>query len=249
MEPKKTKLLICLLYWHGDLKEVERLVRLGCDLRKEITEDAELMFVQRYDSPAPSAAIQLLAQSKFIKVHVWKCNRKALGFPAGCNELAYGILNHICIQRHMNGAFKDIDAIMILEGDCIITRPTWIEELIQEWEKGKREGKSIVGTIQEPTPEYQIKRHVNAVAMWDADIVRILPCLIGGPNQTGWDHYHGDSTVPVAMNSPLFWLDYRKPTVTPKEIFEDHPDVLIYHGVKDDSGIRAVREKFNLDPK
>ncbi len=243
----KEKILLCFLYWEGDRYMMEKVVRQACSLMDEPTEEWQLMFVQRKDAKPPSEGVQYIAAQKFEKVHVWVCNRYADGFPGGCNEMAYGILNHIVIDRHLHGKFKDITGIMIAEGDCVFLKKNWPELLMSEWRKAKADGKKICGTVQEPFEigEWKIKRHVNAVAIYDSSIALDVRELRGGPMQIGWDHYHGDTLVPLAYHTPTIWLNYRCPTITEKELFEKDA-VVVYHGVKDESALNLVKKKFGL---
>jgi len=243
MNKKPTTLLLILPYWREDQKQVEKVARLCSDLLPEFAENAEIMLVTRYDAPPPSTSIQIALQQKFNKVHVWKCNRVGDGFPGGCNEMAYGIFNHVLTQRHMNAGFKNIDVLFLLEGDCVLTRPTWLEELIAAWED-RGDGKHIVGTKQDAIPDWS-NDHINAVALYDPEITRKFPFLVGGPLHVGWDTYHGPALIPFATDSKLFKLDYKRPSITKEELFaKDFP--LVYHGVKDNSALEAVRKKWIL---
>jgi hypothetical protein len=252
---KETKILFCLLYWNEDRLQVEKLARLMADLLPEITEQAQLMFVARYDAKLPSMATQAHVQGKFEKVLVWQCNRKGEGFPGGCNEMAYGTFNHILTERHLHGNFKDVTTIMILEGDVVFTRPGYIQELVKEWEKREDAGeqKYAVGAVQTGKEEWHTVDHLNAVAMYDVELARLIPVIVGGPMHIGWDNYHGPTMIPHAVNSKLFRLDYRRETITAKELFDEgngpNGFPLVYHGVKDGSAIAAVRERYELDKK
>lgn len=237
------KLLVCLPFYTGDGNQMEKTARVACDLLEELTNQAEIMFVPRFDTDAPSMEIQNLAASKFFKVHVWRCPTKYAGFPAGCNAMAYGLLNHVSGQRCLNEGFFDIDAILILESDCVITRRDWVRELCGEWQEAINQNKLVAGALQHRNGD--IQEHINAVALYDPDVACVLPCLRGGPSHLGWDHYHGPSVVPYALDSKLFKLDYRRPTITPDQLFSDDR-VLIYHGVKDDSALNAVRSRYLL---
>jgi hypothetical protein len=240
-----TRLLICFLYWAGDRMEVERLVRVACNLLEEPTDQAEIALIGRWDAPPPSSGVQYQASKKFAKVHVWTCDRKGEGFPAGCNEMAYGLLNWVLINRHMWNKFRDITGLVLLEGDCVITRRGWVQELCSAWE-GRKPKTLVLGAVQAGIPEIPTNTHMNAVAIYDPEISRTIPQLIGGPQHIGWDNYHGPSMMPYAENSNLFKLDYRKPSITPEELFSE-PMPLIYHGVKDDSAVKAVIERYKLD--
>lgn len=239
-------LLLVLPYWSEDLKQVERVARLAADLLPEFAENAEIMLAGRYDAPAPSASIQIYLQQKFAKVHVWKCNRRGDGFPGGCNEMAYGIFNHILVSRHMKTGFANIDFLLLMEGDCVFTRRTWVEELMEAWE-ARGDNKHIIGTKQEAIPGWS-NDHINAVALYDPEITRKFPFLIGGPMHLGWDTHHGPALLPFAEDSKLFKLDYKRETITEEELFAEGSP-LVYHGVKDNSAIEAVRNHYNLGVK
>jgi hypothetical protein len=159
--------------------------------------------------------------------------------------LALGLLNFISSSRGFGDNFNDVDALLILESDCVITRRTWVVELIAEWEAAAARNKLVVGALQPRSADGGIEEHINAVALYDVDIACVLPNLRECPSGRGWDHHYGPSIVPYAVNSPLFKLDYRRETITAEQLFAD-PDVLVYHGCKDDSAIHAVRSKYNL---
>jgi hypothetical protein len=236
------KILVTLPYWEGDKAMMEKTVNLACDLQEEFVENIELMFVPRFDSSDPSTAIRVKASQKFGKVHLWKCTRVGVGFPHGCNELAYGILNHVPMEKHLNPkAYVGIDAMLIFEADCVFLKKNWGTYLHEEWAAARAAKKLIAGPVIPSCPPHT-QEHVNAVALWSWDVTKHLKPLLGGPPLTGWDNYHGPITVPVTHPSKLFVLDYRKDTITPEELFKNK-DALVYHGVKDDSAIRAVREK------
>jgi hypothetical protein len=53
----------------------------------------------------------------------------------------------------------------------------------------------------------------------------------------------------VGHDTPLIHLDYRRKSITPEELFSPKKEKkvpVLYHGVKDDSAIMAVREKFGI---
>jgi hypothetical protein len=241
------KLLICFPYWDGDLAQVEKVARLAADLLKEKTPRAEIAFIQRFDASAPSTEIQNHVAQKFDRTRVWICDRRGEGFPGGCNELAYGIISWLQITKHTQPKeMEDIEGFVILEGDCVITRENWVDELWDEFGKMQAQGKCVAGAL---IPENQYcKEHINAVAMYAWNVLTKIPALRGGPYLIGWDGYHGPSIVPNAMKSQLFHLDYKRPTIKPEDLFKKHAGAapLVYHGVKDGSALEAVRKKFCL---
>jgi len=226
--------------------QMERVADLAGDLLERRAAQADLLFAGRYDADHPSRQIYSHLCEKFAHVSYWRCSRDGDGFPEGCNNLAYGIFQYLIDQRRVNSMYADISAVLILEADCVLLRRTWLQDLITEWEGARACNKLIAGkVIPAGTFSPGSAAHVNAVSLYDVEILRHLTCLVGGPRDIGWDYYHGRATVPVTHDSPLFKLDYQRPTITGQELFAD-PGVVVYHGVKDDSAIHAVRKRFGL---
>jgi len=241
------KILVVMQYWEGDQKQAEEVVKLACDLLPEMSELVELMFVYRHDAQPPSTAVQVVAQQKFSKVRAWRCTRNGEGWPGGPNEMAYGVLSHVPIERHLHNAFPGIDAILLLEADMVFTRPQWDVELIEEWGKTVRAGKLISGAL---VAKGTNEEHINGGALFAWDATTHITALRGGPYLEAWDFHHRRTLVENAMPSGKFFLDYKKATITPEELFAERDDVapLIYHGVKDRSAIKAVRDKYFPKP-
>jgi hypothetical protein len=219
---------------------MEKVVGLAGALLDQRTEQADLLFVGRYDAPHPSTEVFRRAREKFREVSYWRSTRDSDGFPNGCNGVAYGIFQFVIDQRRVNGVYGDVNALLMLESDCVILRRNWVTELVTEWEGAVACGKLVAGEVQ-PAGKFSQNSwaHVNAVALYDIEILRHLTCLVGGPREIGWDYFHGKAIVPVTHNSSLFKLDYQRATITEAELYRDSR-VLIYHGVKDDSALQAV---------
>lgn len=241
------KILVCMQYWDGDKTQAERAIVQMSNLLSEPSNVVELAIVYRNDAQPPSPAVQLKVGEKFPKVHVWKCTRKGEGWPGGCNELAYGVLSWVPISKHLHNAFPDIDAILLLEADCVFTRKDWDQELVKEWGKTLQAGKFVCGNILS-AQKGSHPEHVQGVMMVSSDLVNRVPGMQGGPYLEAWDAYHAPRLVPHAYHSPLFFLDYKRKEVTPDEVFAERNGVapLIYHGVKDNSALEAVKAHYGL---
>lgn len=225
---------------------MERTIDLACDLLDKKTDDIDLLFVGRFDADYPTPEIMEHAKQKLRNVNYWRCMRIGYGHPDGCSQLAYGAIQYIQDQRRANSAYLDIDCFLMLEADCVFTRKTWVEELQQAWQETVAAGKKICGAIQPNGRWVNVEEHVNAVALYEPDLLKTIPCLVGGPVTMGWDYVYRREMLPIARDTPLIKLDYKKPTITKEELFDQNPQVLIYHGCKDDTAIRHVREKYNL---
>lgn len=237
------KILVIMQYWEEDQKQAEEVIKLACDLLPEMSELVELLFVYRYDAKPPSTAVQIAAQQKFGKVGAWRCTRNGEGWPGGPNEMAYGVLSHVPIQRHLHNAFPDIDAILLLEADMVFTRPDWDKVLVEEWGKTVLDNKLICGAlVAKDAPD----EHINGGAMFAWDATTHITALRGGPYLEAWDFHHRRIMVQNARPSRQFYLDYKRGTITPEELFFERESIVpvIYHGVKDRSAIQAVRDKY-----
>lgn len=240
------KILVVMQYWDGDKAQAEEVVSLASDLLPEMSDLVDLAFVYRHDAKPPRGAIQIKAGLKFGKVHAWKSSRSGTGWPEGSNAIAYGVLNDVPIRRHLYKEFEDIDAILLLEADTVFTRPNWDKELAALWDKTVKAQKyvtgALVGEYGGPEP------HINGVALFAWNASTVIPELRGGTCLEGWDYTHRKAILAKAMPSGLFRLDYKRPMITPDLLFAERDGIapLVYHGVKDDSAIKAVREKYGL---
>lgn len=240
-----SRLLVCCPYWHGDKDAMERAFSLAADLLPQKSLYADILFVPRHDTEFPSESLLHHVYKKFSRIYVWRCTRQGKGFPHGCNDLAYGIFNYVHDRRRESVDFNDIEVILLLEADCVFLRPTWVEELLAEWHSARNQHRVIAGGVQARGRWGGTEEHVNAVALYAAEILQIVPGLRSGPENEGWDHYHRDSMLPVTLDSKLFKLDHQKASITEAELYAD-PQVLVYHGVKNDSAVNAVRQRHGL---
>jgi hypothetical protein len=241
-----TRILLVLPFWTGDRMKMEKVARLACDLLESPTNQVEILFVARFDTDFPKGSFVEEIAKKIPNINLWRCPRKGVGFPAGCNEIALGIFEHVLKQRDGSYDYNDISCIFIIESDCVITRRTWVSELCAEWDNTIEQGKFVAGALQTAVKwGTDIGDHINAVALYDPDILCYLPCLSQCPPNRGWDSHYGPEVVPYAVDSKLFKLDYKRATITSEELFRDKK-TLVLHGVKDDSAIKAVREMYGI---
>ncbi len=234
------RMLVVMPYWDGDKNAALDSALLAADLLTRKSDDTGFMFVYRNDSSPPSSLVIQRMREKFGRVDSWKCDRKGVGFPMGPNEMYLGIFSCM-VNRKFN--FNEFDFIFIMESDVVVTRPDWHFELIEEWKKTVAEQKNICGTFH-PTAWGGYPEHVNASALYDRKIVKRLPELVGCDGNVGWDWRFGSSTIPVARNSPLFKLDYSRPTIDADTLLAS--PALVYHGVKDESARKIIRDNLVL---
>ncbi|MCK9587825.1 MAG: hypothetical protein M0Q93_00515 [Terrimicrobiaceae bacterium] len=238
-------LLVCLPFWDGDWEQARKVALLLSDLLPEKQKDCELMFVSRFDAKQADTTVVMHCMEKFANVYSRKSRRRGVGFPMGCNELAFDIFDHVSYSHSL---FPQVRCILIVESDCVMLTRTWSQELFTAWKFAELDGKSICGNLI-PGNATGGPWHVNAVSMYSWDIVKKIPQLIGAPGTAGWDYYHGPHTTPYAVDTPLIYMDYKRSSISATELFKVRKKrqvPVLYHGVKDDSAIQAVRKKFSI---
>ena len=244
-DSKDSSLMVCLAYWEGDWAMAREVARLLSDLLPSRQSNVEFLFQRRFDFESPDADIVRHCEEKFARVHVRRARRRGIGFPMGCNELAFDMFDFMLCEHD---SFPHIDAALLIEADCVMTSRAWNHELIDEWRRAQAAGKFVCGAFI-PGNSDGGPFHINATAIYRWDILRHVPELVGSPGTVGWDWYHGTRLHPVGHYTPLIHLDYRRKSITPEELFypvKNKKVPVLYHGVKDDSAIRAVRERFKV---
>lgn len=238
-------LLVCLAYWPGDWAMAREVARLLSDLLPSKQSNVEFLFQGRFDCESPDPDIVRHCEEKFARVHVRRSRRKGVGFPMGCNELAFDLFDFMFCNRDR---FPRIGGVLLIEADCVMLSRTWNHEFVDEWHRAQAAGKLVCGSFI-PGNFNSGAFHINATAIYRWDIIKHVPALYGSPGTEGWDWYHGTRLHPVGYDTPLIHLDYRKKTISSEELFSPKKNKkvpVLYHGVKDDSAIRAVREKFKI---
>lgn len=241
----KSSLLVCLAYWQGDWAMAREVARLLSDLLPSRQQNVEFLFQRRFDCEKPDTGIVHHCEEKFARVHVRRSRRRGVGFPMGCNELAFDLFDFMFCNRQ---DFLRVDGVLLIEADCVMLSRAWNHELISEWRRARAAGKLVCGSFI-PKNFNGGPFHINASAIYRWDILKHVPALVGSPGTVGWDWYHGVRLHPVGYDTPLIHLDYRRRSIAPGELFSPRKEKkvpVLYHGVKDDSAIRAVRERFGI---
>lgn len=236
---KTKKFLVVIQHYDGDVDFAEQLASLIADLERTRNHDADILLVRRSDSRFMSTTIQEKLASKFDTVHTHTCRRFAKGHPFGCNEMWYDL---VMLMAQAAPYATDYYAFIPMESDAVPTRPGWISELIREFKSADIEGKAAIGFIHNDP-----RRHLNGVAVYAADLYNRVGSgiLRGGSPQVPYDIRHANSIIPIAKGTPLIRFQYRRPTISPAELFAEVGGVspAIYHGVKDMSALTAVRDR------
>lgn len=241
-KPKTKRFLVVVQHYDGDLSAAEELASLIADLERTRNHEADVMVLRRGDSREISSIILEKLRLKFDTVHSVRSRRAdAKGHPWGCNSMFYDLVAMMADDPRYRDSYY---AFINLETDCVPTRPGWIGELIAEWRGAAARGRGLIGEKRtDPQP------HFNGLAVYAADIGRRVGArkLSGGDPRICYDIRHGPTLLPLAEETPLIYVDWRKPTVTAAELFAPRREdtvPAIYHGVKDASARDLVRSRY-----
>lgn len=222
-----------------------RVAILLADLLPAKSHIAQFTFIYRHDASAPDTEVVNYLARKFTSVNNKRCPIVGFGHPAGCNAIAFSLFR----LMRTDPAYSNCEAFLIMEADTILTRPNWDKELWEEWEKTKAEGKLACGFVYPGCFGNPNGKHLNAAGLYSSKIARQIPAIGKGKMDIGHDWANGPVTYPVSRDSDLFWMEYRKPTITREELFAKRKNgkaPLFWHGVQDESAIRIVRQEYGL---
>jgi hypothetical protein len=237
MKPLKTsgKLVLCTQFWAGDREAAMRNARRIADNEPKFRDDAEFLFVARFDSTHDRATVEHV--SKKFKVSTWTATRHGTGWPAGCNDTWCDTACNYFLRQLYDGKWDNVKAILTFEGDCIPVMRDWISQLSAEWDRAAAKGKFVVGAFM-PPPVNGPYGHINGNSMYPPDLFERVPAVLGCDPTQGWDY----ALAPQFRNhwypTPLITNYYKAKNVAVKDIRRRAPDgrvPVLIHGTKDSS--------------
>lgn len=238
------KLLIVVQFWNGDKDAAEDLCGLIADLERVKNREADILLFGRSDATAPSRDIISKLEAKFDKVMFERCRRAAPNtgnsHPFAPNQMFYDM---VALFSQVPPWAQNYYAFVNLETDCVPTRPGWIGELTKAFKHADSEGHGCVGFVHD-----DVKRHMNGVGVYAIDFWSRVGSnkLGGGSPQIAYDIRHAETILQFASDSPLFYFEFRRPTISPEELFAERRQGIapaIWHGVKDNTAREAVRAR------
>ncbi len=233
------KILLALQFWDGDKEQAMKNARLIADLQGKPSDQADFLFMARFDCEQDISTVTRVS-SKFETHVVTNRRRRGQGWPHGCNDLWFGVMDWVYCQKEAK-RIPDYKAVLTFEADAIPLSPNWINQLHAEWDKAKV---PVVGALQKsPGP------HINGNAMFSGDLkfLHWVSREVGGCTPVGgWDYVLArDFQKRGWADAKSMRSDWQMKTMAP-ERFEEllKQQVTFHHGCKDDSGIRHVRSRF-----
>lgn len=230
------KLLVVLQYWKGDQEQMRQLAKLLSEVNPG--PGADVLLASRFDCPIDSAIVEPVKRRFNIRTH--KCRRHVTGWPGGPNDMWFDVIDHV-YEQATAGKMPWYKALFTCEADGAPLVHGWVEKLSACWDRARA---SAVGCIL-PRPA----EHMNGNMMLDGGEpgLRWIRKL-GGCNVTlGWDvclakqfKAHGWAHV----SEILSWWRHPGPYTLPFLDELRQRGVVWFHGCKDTSLIKAVRESL-----
>lgn len=236
------KILLALQFWHGDAAQAMQLAQFLAELQQGHSEEADFLFISRFDTPHNRQAISSIARKFNTFTH--RCPRKGTGWPAGCNDLWRGTLEWT-YGGIANGKLPEYKAIFTFEADGVPLVRDWVSQLSQGWSEARERQPhqllSVWGAYLEvPGP------HINGNCFFSGD-QKFLKWVVNGldeiPPYHGWDCYLWKAfkqwgAVPTNLIHSL----WRTQTFDEKQHrIEVNSGAAWVHGVKDDSLLRISK--------
>lgn len=233
------KLLLAIQFWDRDKEQAMKVARLIADLQPGFCELADFMFVARFDCTQDMKAVEYVSR-KFNVHHFINNRHRGSEWPHGPNSLWFGTMDYVYTMS-VAKRIPDYKAVLTFEADATPLSPHWISALSQDWDRAKTK---VLGAMQtSPAP------HVNGNALFSCDrsFLKWISRDVGGCTpHAGWDFVlAGQFQRKGWADCPLMRSWWNMATMG-KETFEDlsRQGVVFFHGCKDDSLLRHVRERF-----
>ena len=243
------RMLICLQYWRGDRDQAMQLARLIADLQPGHSEEADFLFVGRFDCPHDQASIKYVSRRFNVFTHTTR--GRATGWPLGCNDLFFGAMNY-ALGMMKTGRIPHYPLIFTCEADGVPLVQNWIARLKWAWvTASKARPICMAGHFIPDVHAPNGIGHINGNALVSGDL-EFLEWLKKANEtrklKTGWDWI-------LAEDFRLRgWADvkeirsaWRRPALSEEEYAAAvDSGVAWFHGVKEDALLNMSRKKLLL---
>lgn len=240
-----SNLAIALQVWNGDVWEGIKLMKLICSIEKEKRSDIEVIISTKRDTNPPAAQeLVAAAKQKFTTVHHVQGKRFGGSWPDGPNQQWAETMMRVG-QLYSDQKIKST-GVLTFEADCIPLRPDWLNVLAEEWAKGEQNGKLVVGHAHRFGDQTE-PNHINGNAIFDTQIIKRFPQLIGSDSLTGWDVYHAKLLLSIGQDTDYIHQLYRIPKMSKKEVAalrKNGKVPALFHGLKS-GGPEVIQEMMN----
>jgi hypothetical protein len=244
--PAANRILLVLPFWNGDKAQHIALARFIADLEPAHSEQVDILFLARFDAAPDDETIKYV--SRKFNVHVYKCNRREVGWPHGCNGLFSGAIEFFH-RMTRGGKIPAYKAMLIVEADCVPLSRTWLSQLMAEWDRVSREKYVCIAGAYIPNPnpaDPRSRDHINGGCCFlsgDSDFMSWLFTRMGRVN-AGWDWILAPQFKTRGWaDIPAIWSHWRtddKNEAQTRELMKH--GVLLFHGVKGPNLLENARK-------
>lgn len=244
-------LMLALQFWPGDAPAALELAELICMLESRLRDDVEIAVCPRDDChPIMVENIRLAFLESFSQVHVLTTMRRgSRGWPMGPNDLWQSTMIQLGEMKRY-GQTK-AEAVLTFEPDCVPGSVDWIDRLAREWRVVADQNKLAFGHMHAGGGPEGPKMHINGNMVIDITAIRKFPEL--QTSKVEWDISHGKLFVAHGVHSDLILNTYRNHNVYTTdqfmEIKQNGVRPAMIHGIKNDSGRKAVIASLNHPPE
>lgn len=179
------KMLIVLPFWNGDRGPCNVLARLLADLEPTFSENADILFVARFDTEPDWPTVEAVSQKFNVFTHI--SAKRMTGWPMGCNGTFFGSMEWIYHRMSV----RKLPAYKVLfnmgADSCPLTKG-WIEILLHAWDLANA-AKPIVmaGALLEAGGKWHINGDA-ALLSGDLTFLKWLATNASNMNaKSGWD--------------------------------------------------------------
>lgn len=233
------RFLICLQFFSDDKATAMRLARMLSDVEPAFRDDAEILFVARFDCEHDHETIAYVGQkfpTNWITTHT-----RWTGWPSGPNAVALDTLQWVAANR------PEAAGVLMLEPDVVPTSPDWLNRLMDFWDEALMADKWVMGDWRPSGGEHG---HINGVCVVRPDFANLIPLRdIIGPDYA-WDcchspytraHWHAKGIIRNCFQGrKASWADL----VHGRDMLDTIP--VLVHGFKDDSAYEIARSLCGL---
>lgn len=240
------KILIIVPFWDGDRWMANTLLRFLADLEPTHSDKADILMLARFDTDADGPTVE--AVSKKFNVYSYVSKKRMVGWPAGCNSVAFSAFEWAYSQIS-SGRIPGYKALFMMGPDTCPLQKGWIDFLHRTWDSmNKDKNVYVAGHLLFAGN----RMHINGDACLLSGRLDFLKWLNTEANSmrplAGWDYFlapqfeqWGWEHIPAVRS---IW-DRRVP-------FTDYPDwynetaigTVIFHGQKDLSLLTLARQKL-----
>jgi hypothetical protein len=218
-------MLIAIQFWNGDAKMAYSLAKLLADIEPGHQENADLLLAARFDTAIDPAVVQYV--SRKFNVFQFKCKRRTVGHPGGCNDLWFGLWDWLCERQAKGAVYK---MLFTCEGDGAPVCNDWVTRMHRVWDACQPA--SVVGAF--------LGDHINGNGLFSGHPAfsswlskRVVAVSYG----TGWDRAMWTSFQQWGARGVEDIRSYWQTRTMTQEWFdaEAAAGTIWVHGIKDES--------------